>query len=65
MPAINDANLSVGVLNKDDYRGGGIQVSVDTSHRVSKEKAADPLGLDVYVAAKQRVDLVNVLMFTD
>ncbi|MFI5396368.1 MAG: hydantoinase/oxoprolinase family protein [Candidatus Binatia bacterium] len=61
-PTINDANMLMGILNKDYYLGGRIKVNVDKSYRVFKEKVADPLGLDVYVAAEQCVDLVNVLM---
>jgi len=40
MPTINDAHLLMGVLNKDDYLGGGIKVNVDKSYRVFKEKVA-------------------------
>ena len=53
MPTINDANMLMGILNQDYYLGGGIKVNVDKSYRVFKEKVADPLGLDVCVAAEQ------------
>ena len=62
IPTINDANMLMGILNKDYYLGGRIKVNVEKSYEVFKEKVADPLGLDVYVAAEQCVDLVNVLM---
>ena len=58
------ANRLMGILNKDSCRGDGITVNIDTSYHVFKEKVANPLGLDVYVAAEQCVDLVNALLCT-
>jgi N-methylhydantoinase A/oxoprolinase/acetone carboxylase beta subunit len=62
IPTINDCNLLLGILNKDYYLGGRVKVNPQRSYDVFKEKIADPLGLDVYVAAEQCVDLVNVIM---
>lgn len=59
---INDANLLLGILNEDYYLGGRVSVNKEKSYQVFKKEIADPLGLDVYVAAEQCVDLVNVLM---
>jgi N-methylhydantoinase A/oxoprolinase/acetone carboxylase beta subunit len=61
-PTINDCNLLLGILNKDYYLGGRVKVNKEKSYEVFKEKIADPLGLDPYVASEQCLDLVNVLM---
>ncbi len=62
IPTVNDCNLLLGILNKDYYLGGRVKVNPEKSYKVFKEKIADPLGLDPYVAAEQCLDLVNVLM---
>jgi N-methylhydantoinase A/oxoprolinase/acetone carboxylase beta subunit len=62
IPTINDCNLLLGILNKDYYLGGRVKVNPEKSYEFFKAKIADPLGLDVYVAAEQCLDLVNVLM---
>ncbi len=62
IPTVNDCNLLLGILNKDYYLGGRVKVNPEKSYEVFKEKIADPLGLDPYVAAEQCLDLVNVLM---
>lgn len=61
-PTINDVNLLLGILNKDNYLGGKLRVNKDVSYRLFKEKVADPLGLDVYVAAETCLELLNVTM---
>jgi N-methylhydantoinase A/oxoprolinase/acetone carboxylase beta subunit len=61
-PTINDVNLLLGILNKDNYLGGKLHVNKDVSYRLFKEKVADPLGLDVYVAAETCLELLNVTM---
>lgn len=62
IPTVNDCNLLLGILNKDYYLGGRVRVNPEKSLRVFREKIADPLGLDPYVAAEQCVGLVNVVM---
>jgi len=62
IPTVNDCNLLLGILNKDYYLGGRVKVNPEKSYEAFKEKIADPLGLDPYVAAEQCLDLVNVLM---
>jgi N-methylhydantoinase A/oxoprolinase/acetone carboxylase beta subunit len=62
VPTVNDCNLLLGVLNPHYYLGGRVKVNPERSLRVFREKIADPLGLDPYVAAEQCVDLVNVIM---
>ncbi len=61
-PTINDANLLLGILNEDNYLGGKVKVNKQVSYDLFKEKIADPLGLDVYVAAETCLDLLNVMM---
>jgi acetone carboxylase, beta subunit len=62
IPTVNDCNILLGVLNEHYYLGGRVKVNKQKSYDVFKAKIADPLGLDVYVAAEQCVELVNVLM---
>ncbi|MCC6642054.1 MAG: hydantoinase/oxoprolinase family protein [Deltaproteobacteria bacterium] len=62
VPTVNDCNLLLGILNEHYYLGGRVKVNPDKSLRVFREKIADPLGLDPYIAAEQCVDLVNVVM---
>ncbi len=62
VPTVNDCNLLLGVLNEHYYLGGRVKVNPEKSLKVFREKIADPLGLDPYVAAEQCVDLVNVIM---
>lgn len=61
-PTINDCNLLLGILNEHYYLGGRVKVNKRKSLDVFKEKIADPLGLDPYVAAEQCLGLLNVLM---
>jgi acetone carboxylase beta subunit len=61
-PTINDVNLLLGILNEDNYLGGKVKVNKEVSYRLFKEKVADPLGLDVYVAAETCLELLNVMM---
>ncbi|MFP6625804.1 MAG: hydantoinase/oxoprolinase family protein, partial [Deltaproteobacteria bacterium] len=61
-PTINDANLLLGILNENNYLGGKVAVNKEVSYQYFKEKIADPLGLDVYVAAETCLELLNVIM---
>ena len=61
-PTINDVNLLLGILNEDNYLGGKIHVNKDVSYRLFKEKIADPLDMDVYVAAETCLGILNVMM---
>jgi acetone carboxylase beta subunit len=61
-PTINDVNLLLGILNEHNYLGGKVKVNKEASYRFFKEQVADPLGLDVYVAAETCLELLNVMM---
>jgi N-methylhydantoinase A/oxoprolinase/acetone carboxylase beta subunit len=61
-PTIGDCDLLLGIINPDYYLGGRIKVNKDKALAVFEEKIAAPLGLDVYTAAEQCVNLVNVMM---
>jgi N-methylhydantoinase A/oxoprolinase/acetone carboxylase beta subunit len=61
-PTINDVNLLLGILNEHNYLGGKVKVNKQVSYDLFKEKVADPLGLDVYVAAETCLELLNVMM---
>ena len=62
IPTINDVNLLLGILNEHNYLGGKVKVNKEVSYRYFKENVADPLGLDVYVAAETCLELLNVVM---
>ncbi len=62
IPTIGDCDLLLGIINEDYYLGGRIKVHKDKALNIFREKVADPLGLDVYTAAEQCLNLVNVLM---
>ncbi len=61
-PTINDVNLLLGILSETNYLGGKVKINKDVSYKVFKEQIADPLGLDVYVAAETCLELLNVIM---
>lgn len=61
-PTICDCDMLLGVLNPANYLGGRVHVNLDLAHELFEEKVARPLGLGVYEAAEQCVDLVNVMM---
>jgi N-methylhydantoinase A/oxoprolinase/acetone carboxylase beta subunit len=61
-PTIGDCDLLLGIINEDYYLGGRIKVHKEKAQAIFQEKVARPLGLDVYTAAEQCVNLVNVMM---
>ncbi|MFQ5699934.1 MAG: hydantoinase/oxoprolinase family protein [Myxococcota bacterium] len=61
-PTINDANLLLGILNEHNYLGGRLEVHKDVAYELFKAQIADPLGLDVYVAAETCLEILNVMM---
>jgi N-methylhydantoinase A/oxoprolinase/acetone carboxylase beta subunit len=61
-PTINDVNLLLGILSETNYLGGKVKINKDVSLKFFKEKVADPLGMDVYVAAETCLELLNVMM---
>ncbi|MBI2314430.1 MAG: hydantoinase/oxoprolinase family protein [Betaproteobacteria bacterium] len=61
-PTIADCSILLGRLNPDNYLGGKVKLNVELSRRIFKEKIADPLGLDMYQAAEEIVDLLDVSM---
>jgi len=61
-PTIGDCDLLLGIINEDYYLGGRIKVHKDKALAAFEEQVARPLGLDVYDAAQQCVNLANVLM---
>ncbi len=62
IPTINDANLLLGILSETNYLGGKVKINKEASYKAFKEKVADPLGLDIYVAAETCLELLNVMM---
>mgnify|MGYP005838486815 CR=1 FL=1 len=62
IPTIGDCNMILGILNPDYYLGGRVKVNKQKALDVFQEKVANSLGLDVYVAAEQCLNLINVVM---
>lgn len=58
-PAVTDANLLLGYLNKDFFLGGEMQINYDKCYRMMREKIADPLGMTVEEAACGVFQIVN------
>jgi N-methylhydantoinase A/oxoprolinase/acetone carboxylase beta subunit len=61
-PTIGDCDLILGIINPDYYLGGRVKVNKQKSLDVFEEQIARPLGLDVYTAAEQCMNLINVVM---
>jgi N-methylhydantoinase A len=51
-PTSTDADLVLGYLNPDYFLGGEIKLNLELAKKAIKEKIADPLGIDIYEAAK-------------
>jgi len=62
IPTIGDCDLILGIINPDYYLGGRVKVNKDKSIANFEEQIARPLGLDVYTAAEQCMNLINVVM---
>lgn len=58
-PAVTDANLLLGYLNKDFFLGGEMQINYDKCYQMMKEKIAGPLGMTVEEAACGVFQIVN------
>ena len=58
-PAVTDANLLLGYLNKDYFLGGEMKINYDKCYQMMKEKIADPLGMSVEEAACGVFQIVN------
>jgi len=58
-PAVTDANLLLGYLNKDYFLGGEMKINYDKCYKMMKEKIADPLGMTVEQAACGVFQIVN------
>lgn len=51
-PTSTDTDLVLGYLNPDFFLGGEIKLYPELARKAIKDKIADPLGMDVYEAAK-------------
>jgi len=58
-PAVTDANLLLGYLNKDFFLGGEMQINYDKCRQMMEEKIAKPLGMSVEEAACGVFQIVN------
>jgi len=58
-PAVTDANLLLGYLNKDFFLGGEMQVDAQKAAEVVERKIAEPLGMSVPEAAYGIFRIIN------
>ena len=58
-PAVTDANLLLGFLNKDFFLGGEMQINYEKCWQYMDEKIAKPLGMTVEQAACGVFQIVN------
>jgi N-methylhydantoinase A len=58
-PAVTDANLLLGYLNKDFFLGGEMKINYDKCYQMMEEKIAGPLGMSVEEAACGVFQIVN------
>src|SRR6185503_333717 len=56
-PTITDANVVLGRLDPDNFLGGTMKLDAAAARRGIEDKIADPLKLDVIVAAQAIVDI--------
>jgi N-methylhydantoinase A len=61
-PTVTDANLVLGRLNPDFFLGGEIKLDIEAARASIKKRCADPLGMDVVVAANGIVEIANAAM---
>ena len=59
VPTVTDANLVLGYLNPDYLLGGEIRLNIKFAERAIEKKIADPLGIEVYEAARSILALVD------
>jgi N-methylhydantoinase A len=61
-PTVTDANLVLGRIDADGFFGGRMQLRADLARKAIETKIAQPLGLDVYRAAKGILEIVDAHM---
>ena len=61
-PTITDANLALGRLPEGEIGGGSVEMSADLALTALSEHVAQPLGLDVTLAALGIVQIANAKM---
>jgi len=56
-PTITDANLLLGIIDKDFFLGGEIKLDEDKAKKTISEKIAKPLGMNIYQTAQGILDI--------
>ena len=59
---VTDANIVTGVLDPDQFLGGGMKLNKPKAEKLLEEKIAKPLGLDLLEAADGVLKIINVKM---
>ena len=58
-PTVTDANVVLGLLDREALLGGGLPIDLAAAERAIREGVADRLGLSVADAAARIIDVVN------
>ena len=61
-PTVTDAQLILGVINPDNFLGGGMRLQPELGIHAVETKIARPLGLDLQQAAAGIVEVANATM---
>lgn len=61
-PTVTDANVVLGRIDPETFFGGRMRLSPDLARRAIQEKIAEPLGLDLFQAARGILDIVDAHM---
>lgn len=63
-PTVTDADLVLGYLSEDSFLGGDMRLSKERAEAAIRQHVAEPLGLDLEVAARGIFDVVNENMIS-
>ena len=58
-PTVTDANVILGLLDRESLLGGGLPIDLAAAERAIKQDVADPFGLTIADAAARIVQVVN------
>jgi N-methylhydantoinase A len=61
-PTVSDANLATGRLNPDYYLSGAMRLDADAARQSIMEHIAEPLGMDILMAAAGILEVTNATM---
>lgn len=62
VPTVTDGNAILGRINPESFLGGGMSLDIDRAKNACYEIIADPLGMDLAIAAEGIVDVATAHM---